>query len=711
MRRLLIACLLLIMWADSNHASSQSDSSLFHLTHRIGRGTPHNIEWQPDGDKLLVSTVTGAWLYTDTLDDVAHIEDAKLATFHPSGRLLAGVDENNSITLWNADTFEHIESLEQHTARITQLAWSPEGDRIASMDQDGHILIWQTDSYQPTQRMVLQEITQIGWSSEGTYLAAITQVGRMQVWDAHSGQMVFSLPNTCQTPCYTQFQWRNDQQLLRWWLIENYVGELWDVTTEQMILETSASGAFGPPAYSPDGEKLAWGPMFRDGLSGEKLTDVPGLLFAWSLDGKTVAGSSYTVEPGDTVRVTVSSALNGEVRQAFQEAAQVVNHLAWHADGDRLAGAGDGVKVWCVSTGEILGAALTHSGLGGPSTFSSDGNFLAGTYKRTVQVWDARTGEFVGSLIGHGQEIAFVVWQPSGSLIATSTQGRYATDSVDNTVRIWNSQRLSGNAASYTYSHDRPIQGVAWSPDGAYLASLDSSGTAKLWDANTRRIILEVNVREPLIFDEFPTGFEWSLGGKWIHVRYWNSGSNGLTALFRANTGEFIRKTGTSIGAAYGWTLDDHLLVAVYRSWSDVGMPSPIYEIVVEIIAPDQGPDATLSIPLETLPTTAQDAEFHPLGEAFAVITRDSTLWVWDIPSGNRRFKLTGITELSWDPSGKLLGGFNGVDRIWHICDVKNGAVLASLPVASQNAGYLVWSPDGQKIAQVVDGVVFFWER
>jgi len=111
MRRLLIACLLFIMWADSNHASSQSDSSLFHLTHRIGRGTPNNIEWQPNGDKLLVSTVTGAWLYTDTLDDVAHIEDAKLATFHPSGRLLAGVDENNSTSPFGMLTPSNTSSL------------------------------------------------------------------------------------------------------------------------------------------------------------------------------------------------------------------------------------------------------------------------------------------------------------------------------------------------------------------------------------------------------------------------------------------------------------------------------------------------------------------------------------------------------------------------------------------------------------------------
>ena len=121
---------------------------------------------------LLVSTVTGAWLYTDHLDDIAHIAEARLATFSPSGQLLAGVSSDNRITLWNTSTFEQVNALAPHAARVMGVGWSPDGNRIASLDQAGHIAVWRPDSVTSILRMRLLDATQIAWSREGTYLAA-----------------------------------------------------------------------------------------------------------------------------------------------------------------------------------------------------------------------------------------------------------------------------------------------------------------------------------------------------------------------------------------------------------------------------------------------------------------------------------------------------------------------------------------------------------
>ena len=125
---------------------------------------------------------------------------------------------------------------------------------------------------------------------------------------------------------------------------------------------------------------------------------VPGYKSAWTKDGSTIASCYYISEFDSAVDVTISSVPHGEIQQVLQESANTVSHLAWHDDGDRLAGLGNGVKVWRVSTGATLGVTYVHSGLDWPMAYSQDGNLLAVTNGRTVQVRDTQTGELVARL-------------------------------------------------------------------------------------------------------------------------------------------------------------------------------------------------------------------------------------------------------------------------------------------------------------------------
>jgi WD40 repeat protein len=712
MRNLCVSTLLIVVLTSCVCVRTRATSPTFHLTHQIGRGTPDNIEWQPGGDMLLVSTITGAWLYTDSLDDIAHIVEARLASFSPNGHLLAGISNDDHITLWDTSTtFDQVSVLGPHTARVIELVWSPEGDRIASLDQMGHIAIWQIDSVAPRLRMKLADATEIAWSREGTYLAAIADVGHVQVWDTRLGQTVFSLPAYCRSTCYTQFLWRDDRQLLRWLLDENYTGELWDVSTRQMILVTTASGLSGPPTYSPDGSLLAWGTEIQDSLTGESVMPAPGYQSAWTKDGSTIASSYYSYELNGTVNITISSVPGGEMQQVVHESTDSVRHLTWHDDGDRLAGASDGIKVWRVSTGETLGVTYAHSGLEWPMSFSADGSLMAVTNERKVQVWNTQTGELAADLTGHPQYIRFVLWQPNGTLIATSTQGRGTIDSLDNTVRIWDSQRFSGmTEPTYTYSHDWRVQGLAWNPDGTRLASVDTGGIVRVWDAITHSVVLEFNVRDnaPVNFDAFPLGIEWSFEGNWIRVWYFSSGNPGGVALWNAHTGEFARLVGINTGVVHGWTSSDELLSAQVQSWGDIGYPPPIYEIPISISDPHRAFAAERLLLLEMLPAIVRDAEFQPAGEAFAVIDDDNTLWVWDIPSGHRRFKQAGITGLVWEPQGTQL-------MVWpekspaQIISAGDGTMLDELGACYERSA--VWSLGGNQIACAVQGVLYLWER
>lgn len=102
MKKVCLACFLLLLIASSNLAVAQDSSPTFQLTHRIGCGHVQSIEWHPAKDVILVSTIRGAWFYDASLHDLGHIEDARLAVFSPDGATVAGVDADNRITLWKA---------------------------------------------------------------------------------------------------------------------------------------------------------------------------------------------------------------------------------------------------------------------------------------------------------------------------------------------------------------------------------------------------------------------------------------------------------------------------------------------------------------------------------------------------------------------------------------------------------------------------------
>jgi WD40 repeat protein len=110
-----------------------------------------------------------------------------------------------------------------------------------------------------------------------------------------------------------------------------------------------------------------------------------------------------------------------------------VTSAAFSPDGTRVAsGAGDGVRIWNVRTGKLIGRALTeHKGAVSSVAFSADGGrVVSGSGDGTLRFWDAHTGQPVGgALEGHEKEVESVAFSRDGR--------RVASGSADGTVRLW----------------------------------------------------------------------------------------------------------------------------------------------------------------------------------------------------------------------------------------------------------------------------------
>ena len=88
-------------------------------------------------------------------------------------------------------------------------------------------------------------------------------------------------------------------------------------------------------------------------------------------------------------------------------------------------------------------------------------------------VWDVITGRELVSFSGHGVGVALngIAFSPDGKWIATSGN--------DATIKVWDSE--TGAAIFTLVGHTGPTFGVSFSPEGQYLATSSVDRTVKVW--------------------------------------------------------------------------------------------------------------------------------------------------------------------------------------------------------------------------------------
>ncbi|MCX7992157.1 MAG: hypothetical protein N2651_00675, partial [Fimbriimonadales bacterium] len=185
--------------------------------------------------------------------------------------------------------------------------------------------------------------------------------------------------------------------------------------------------------------------------------------------------------------VLISSTRNGDLRRwnlETQEYVALPNHrgftnaLAWSPDGAKIAPAAQAnysvptqTFVWDVSS-QLVQARIDHFDASwiGAVAFSPDSNYIATVGRalpdRTIDVWDANTGDFV---------VSVGVLSYNGSGLAFSPDGQYLYAAARNgEVRAF--QRVGGWSnwipvaqANAPDNGQTPIQ-IALSPDGSRLA-------------------------------------------------------------------------------------------------------------------------------------------------------------------------------------------------------------------------------------------------
>ena len=271
-------------------------------------------------------------------------------------------------------------------------------------------------------------------------------------------------------------------------------------------------------------------------------------------------------------------------------------------------------------------------------SFSPDGNILAsGSVDNTIRLWNSNTGRHIRTLTGHTSSVNSVSFSPNGQMLASG--------SGDNTIRLWNPN--TGRHIRTLKGHTDDVNSVSFSPDGHTLASGSHDRTIRLWNPNTGRHIRTLKGHTRAVFSVpfSPNGqIIASGGGHDRTIRLWNP-----------NTGRHIR------------TLKGHT------------------ELVFSVA-------------------------FSPNGQIIASGSVDNTIRLWDANTGRHIRTLKGLSNVSFSPDGQIIasGSEDATIRLWN---PNTGKHIRTLKGHTDWVWSIAFSPDGQTIASgSSDDTVRLWD-
>jgi WD40 repeat protein len=249
--------------------------------------------------------------------------------------------------------------------------------------------------------------------------------------------------------------------------------------------------------------------------------------------------------------------------------------------------------------------------------------------------------------------------------------------------------------------HFCQLEAVAFSPDGALIATGDVRGGVVLWAASTGREVGRMPAASVV-----PPGQIWRL--------QFTRDGNGLVAA-------------GALGVA-GWTFHHYQGIIRLDSAKHLRIESPVegpvYDLAVHptddalVFLDASGKvhvcDMAAGAVPRPLPLEAQTAlrglHFDAQGQVLTYVGKDGSLGIWDWPAGRARTPGPTVFHVALERSGRWAAASSATQGVV-LCDVAAGREVLALPSEGADVWSLAWSPDATRVAiGLSDGGMAIWD-
>jgi WD40 repeat protein/tRNA A-37 threonylcarbamoyl transferase component Bud32 len=449
----------------------------------------------------------------------------------------------------------------------------------------------------------------------------------------------------------------------------------------------------------------------------------PQIGYTWGME-QSPDGKVLAVSHGEDV--VLFDATAGAYLRSLKGPGGRVMRVTFSRDGRLLAATtwdpeGQGaVRVWDLRADRELYTNPYRRTRG--TAFSADGTRLVVKDPDRLLVWEARSGKEMQNVELHQGGVSAMCFSQDGRRLAVALWDRKCVEVFD-----WDGEKVGGFR---TLDHPLPVMGVAFSPDGKFLASGDERGF-KLWNAETLEEVRSVATPAQqlafvpdsrILFAAVTTG-----PPKTVHTfTRWDVVANEeLHALSVevAAVPEYaqhcLSRDGKVLFVAHGGAYSSSVRAIDASSGDDLfprrGHDAPLNAVAV---SPDGrmlasgGEDRVVKVwdladrrvlhSFEAHTGAVWGLAFSPDGRLLATGSRDGPVILWDVDSGDELRRLKGysgsVSRLQFSPDGRTLaaGGEGGLVQLW---DAASGQRRDPLSGHAGVVRCVAFSPDGKRLA------------
>jgi WD40 repeat protein/serine/threonine protein kinase len=574
---------------------------------------------------------------------------------------------------WQRLCRSELQTLRDHDAVITCVAYSPDGAHIATGSEDRTIRIRDATTGAPQRILVghAAGLRTIAFAIDNRRLLSVDRGGDVRLWDTVTGMELFQARGQAAglAPGGSSIAIATVSGQIR----------LLDTASAAHLLEV---GTVDHPVhrleFSPDGtDLLAVGPA--------------GELHLWHLPGGGGVESLWSKADPKSGFLAIGPA------------------AAFSPNGRHIATGGHDrvVRILDASTGQVLQSFVGHAESIHALAFSPDGRLVASAGRdRTIRLWDSATGRSELILSGHTESVRALAFAADGK--------RLASGGMDRTLKIWEARHpiaprrsggihsnispsrfgISGEVPSDTEpKRSRGLQDARFSPDGRRIVSATKDGLVRVHDTASLVELLTLRGHTEVL-----SHANFSRDGRLIY-----SGAHDFTLrIWDGASGQELRIL--SCGRSFPfWSRiapDNRSLAAAMEDGS-----IRLFDLT----------DGTVSRQWIAHPGGTWCVEYSPDGRLLATSGEDGLVRVWDAFTHRELQVLRGhrgaVIPLAFSPDGTRVASGGARDFTIRVWDLSHGREVMNLRGHSDLIPDVQFSPDGRRLVSAAfDKTVRVWD-